>query len=193
MIRQPEMHGVPSKLPVFCKEMRQESGSDELETDQVSAILQGVFDAVIATDPWGNVLCTNEAARSLYGFDRHAAGESNDVNVQRYARENFELTDLEGRSVPEEDQPFMRALRGEPYRDETLCVWHKESGVEKVFEFSGTVVDGEPPLNVLTIRDVTEQHKAQRRYKISFDTNPAPALIARIAGQQIIDVDEGFS
>ncbi|HLS01998.1 MAG TPA: hypothetical protein VK054_08480, partial [Beutenbergiaceae bacterium] len=97
--------------------MRQESGSDELETDQVSAILQGVFDAVIATDPWGNVLFTNEAARSLYGFDRLAAGESNDVNVQRYARENFELTDLEGRSVPEEDQPFMRALRGEPYRD----------------------------------------------------------------------------
>jgi|SRR5690625_2216081 len=173
--------------------MHHSQSSGGLTPQQLSAVLHDVFDAVIVTDPDGNLLYTNAAAQSLGAFAGLKTGD--DVaqqNVLDYARETFEVTHVDGSSVAEEERPFVRATRGEPYENVTLRVRNTKHGEERIYDFSGTVIPGDPPLSVLTIRDMTEQHKAQLRYRISFETNPAPTLIARLDNSEIVDANEGF-
>lgn len=159
---------------------------------ELYAVLEGVHDALIVTDPVGDVRYMNAAAQSLYGFERLASSGRSGRNLQRYAQDTFHLRHEDGSPVPDEEQPFLRALRGEPYRNVTLLVRHRERGEEKAFAFSGTLVDGSPPLNVLTIRDETERWKAERRYRISFETNPAPTLIVGLDDAVLVDANEGL-
>lgn len=166
--------------------------SARLSPQQLQAVLAGVLDALIVTDPHGNILYMNPAAQSVFGFEHPAPDERESVNLQRYIRETFDLAREDGQPIPEAERPFTRALRGEPYRDVVLRVRHKERREEKVFAFSGAIVAGNPPLSVLTIRDVSEQRNAELRYRISFETNPAPTVVARLADAAVVDVNEGF-
>lgn len=159
---------------------------------QLHAVLQGVLDPLIVTNTQGSIVYMNPAANSLYGFERVASSQLTGRNLQHYFRETFHVTHEDGRPVPDEEQPFTRVLRGEPFQDVALRVRHKEKNEEKVFTFTGATVGGITPLNVLTVRDVTEHRKAERRYRISFETNPAPTLIVKLSNSVVVDANEGF-
>jgi PAS domain-containing protein len=45
---------------------------------------------------------------------------------------------------------------------------------------------------VLVITDVTEQYEAEARFESAFNTNPAPAAIARLSDRRYIKVNQGF-
>ena len=165
----------------------------KLRPQQLDALLRDVLDALIVTDPDGNVLFMNSAAHELYGFKHLEAHQRERLNLQHYVQEAFTITTAEGKDLPDEEQPLTRALRGQPYKDVELRIRHEESSEERVFAFSGTRLDGDPPLGVLTVRDVTERSQAERRYRISFETNPAPTLIARLDDAVLVDANEGFT
>ncbi|MEX2536241.1 MAG: PAS domain S-box protein [Trueperaceae bacterium] len=165
----------------------------ELQPQQLNTLLQDVLDGLIVTDPDGNVLYMNAAAESLYGFQHGEPHQRERLNLQRYSQETFILKTLNGQDVPEGEQPLTLALQGRTYKNVELRVHHTKSGEERVFAFSGTRLDGSSPLGVLTIRDVTEQRKADRRYRIAFESNPAPTLIAQLDDSVLVDVNEGFA
>lgn len=164
----------------------------ELDEGQLALLLDDVFDPLIVTDPLGNVVYLNSAAKGLYGFERLATEDLESPDLQDYVRQTFALSTVTGEAVPEDQQPLTRALRGKRFRDAELRVRHKESGEERVFAFSGSCIEGQPPLPVLTIRDVTGRHQAERRYRISFETNPAPTFVARLEDALLLDFNEGF-
>lgn len=94
--------------------------------------------------------------------------------------------------MPENEQPLVRALRGEAYQNVELLVRHRERDETRVFMFSGRTVDTDPPIGVLRIRDETDRWKAERRYRTVFETDPAPNLIVRLADERIGQANTGM-
>ena len=165
----------------------------EFGPQQLDTLLEDVLDALIVTDPDGEVVYMNGAAQDLYGFGRLDSSDQERLDLRTYTRETFELRTIDGAFLPDEEQPLTRTLQGESYRDVELSVTHRESGEERIFAFSGTRLDGDPPLSVLTIHDLTALRKAERRYRVSFETNPAPTVVVRLDDLVLIDSNEGFT
>ena len=155
-------------------------------------ILGNVQDALIVTDLHGYVLYMNQAAVGLYGFGQRTEEQLESLDLQRYARDTFEVRTLAGEHVPEGQQPLTRALRGEAHRDVELLVRHRDLDETRVFVFSGRSVDSDPPVSVLTIRDETDRWRAERRYRTSFETDPAPSFVARLEDERILQANLGM-
>ncbi|MFG3768366.1 PAS domain S-box protein, partial [Klebsiella pneumoniae] len=51
---------------------------------------------------------------------------------------------------------------------------------------------GNPDCLVLVIADVTERYAAEARFERTFNANPAPAFICRLADQILVKVNQGF-
>ena len=164
-----------------------------LKRQQINALLDDVVDALIVTDSNGKVLYSNSSAEDLFGFGQIEPSDFERLNLLIYTRKSFDFSWLSGETVSEADLPLSRALRGESYKDVELWVRQKESDEKRIFSFSGTRLEGDPPLGILTIRDVTKERMAERRYRVSFETNPAPTLIARLTDGAVIDVNDGFT
>ncbi|MDZ7706879.1 MAG: PAS domain-containing protein [Trueperaceae bacterium] len=157
-----------------------------------AAILEDAQDALMVTDADGALLYMTAAAAHLYGFEEREGAQLESLNLQRYALETFELRTLAGDSVPEDEQPLARVLRGEAYQNVELLVRHREKDETRVFVFSGRTVHTDPPIGVLWIRDETDRWKAERRYRTTFEADPAPNLIARLEDEQILQANAGM-
>lgn len=164
----------------------------DLTSEQLEVLLGDVLDALIVTEPDGGIVYMNAAAQNLYGFGQLESDELDRRNLQQYNTEAFEFTSLGGQEVPQDEEPLSRALRGESFNDVELRVRYRDTGEERFMRFSGTLLNGGRPLGVLRISNVTGLRKAERRYRTSFETNPAPTLVARLVDAAILDVNEGF-
>lgn len=146
----------------------------------------------MVTDAGGVSLYMNDAAAHLYGFEERAGAQLESLNLQRYARETFELCTRAGDPVPEDEQPLARALSGACCQNVELLVRHRDKDETRVLVFSGRRMDTDPPIGVLRIRDETDRWEAERRYRTAFETDPAPTLIARLADERILQANTGM-
>ena len=156
-------------------------------------MLEGGQDALFVTDPSGEVVYLNAAARHLYGFEDRVEQRGGSINLRDRSFETFEFRTLEGAPVADGDRPEVRALRGEVYRDVELLVRHVGDDNPRVYVYSGTLLEGDPPLNVLTVRDETDRWRSERRYHVAFEADPAPSVIARLADMCIVQANEGMA
>ena len=163
-----------------------------LTPQQLQAVIDDVQDALFVTDPSGNVIYMNPAASELFDVEEHHGEEKEGINLQEHLLDGYEMRTLEGASVAPDDQPLVRALRGEAYRDVELLVQREGDEHPRVHVFSGNRLEGPPPLGVLTVRDETDRWRAERRYRVAFDTDPAPSVIARLADLCILQANEGM-
>ena len=166
--------------------------SHSLNEAHRAAILADAQDALMVTDADGGLLYMNDAAAHLYGFEAHTGAQLASRNLHRYARETFDFRNLAGEPVPENEQPLTRLLRGEPYQNVELLVRHREEDETRVFVFSGRLLDTDPPIGVLRIRDETDRWEAERRYRTVFETDPAPTIIARLEDEKILQANTGM-
>lgn len=165
----------------------------ELTQAQCRAVLENVQDALFVTDSAGTVIYMNRAASRLYGFEEREGREIESIDLQDYAARTFQVTTLEGVPIADDDQPLMRALRGEAYKDVELLVRRLGDDDTRVYVFSGDRVAGNPPLGVLTVRDETDRWRAERRYRVAFEADPAPSVIARLSDARILQANEGMA
>ncbi len=156
-------------------------------------MLEGGQDALFVTDPSGEVVYLNAAARHLYGFEDRVEQRGGSINLRDRSFETFEFRTLEGAPVADGDRAEVRALRGEVYRDVELLVRHVGDDNPRVYVYSGTLLEGDPPLNVLTVRDETDRWRSERRYHVAFEADPAPSVIARLADMCIVQANEGMA
>ncbi len=164
-----------------------------LTSDEFYALLEDVQDALFVTDPTGAVMFMNDAATHLYGFEDRVESVSGTINLRDHIRDTFEVRTLDGRPVDDADRPVVRALRGETYRDAELLVRRTGDDDYRVYVFSSNRIAGHPPLSVLTVRDETDRWRSERRYRVAFETDPAPSVIARLEDLRILQANEGMA
>ena len=149
---------------------------------KLEAVLENIGEGVVISDLAGNVLTMNKEALALHQYE---STDQARLHISEL-RETFELSDLQGRSVPFEEWPLARALRGERFVDDEVQVRRKDTGKLWVGSYSGTSVcnkAGEPILAVINLRDITERKRfeealvrAREEWERTF--NSVPDLIA---------------
>jgi PAS domain S-box-containing protein len=127
------------------------------------AVFNSLQEGVVTIDSSGEVLDWNPAALELHGY---ATVEEAHKQLAEYPKV-FELETLDGKPLSFERWPTARVLRGEEFCAWELRVRRKETGVDKIFSYSGIPLKegGQVTLAVLTIKDVTEQFQAEQELK----------------------------
>ncbi|MDQ3032495.1 MAG: PAS domain S-box protein [Myxococcota bacterium] len=126
---------------------------------QWQAVFENITEGLVLADPDGNLVSMNPAALAIHGF-----GSMADVltQVSDYP-DLFELHDSGGRLLERHEWPISRVLRGERFAGYEVRVRRRDTARSFVGSYGGTPViggDGRLALAVLTLRDVTERHRA---------------------------------
>lgn len=148
------------------------------------AILSQIADVVITFDLDARVSFMNEAATTVYSnleVGRRLVDQPRPIRLMR----------PDGTALPAEDYPSNRALRGERVLDEEWIVRHPD-GHELRVQGNAVPVHDESGAMLgvaLTVRDVTEQRRLQRRLEIERNRlievfQQAPAAIAVTQGRE---------
>ena len=168
-------------------------GGRALTPQELRALLDHVQDALFMTDPSGGVVFMNAAAKDLYGFEDRIESRGGTSRLRAHVTDVFDVRTLDGRPVRDEDLPVVRALRGEAYRDVELMLKRNGDDDFRVYVFSSHRTGGDPPLSLLSVRDETDRWRSERRYRVAFETDPAPAVIVRLTDRRIVEANEGMS
>ena len=122
------------------------------------AILSQLEEGVIVTDADGAIGFVNEAAQRIHGVAELG------VKPDSYT-ETYHLLTLDGEPYPPDQLPLARAVRGETVR-EAAWVVRRRDGTDVLARGSARPLlnaDGEQTGAVLTVRDDTERHAAERQ------------------------------
>jgi PAS domain S-box-containing protein len=128
----------------------------ERQSAQLQAIFQAVSDGIAVFDMNGKLFLLNQAQARINGYP-------NPESMKRdlaYFSSMYELKSLDGSTVPTEEWPVSKVLRGESLANWQLHGLRKDTGHEWFFNFSGEPVIGENGKQVLAVvvtRDVTQQ------------------------------------
>jgi PAS domain S-box-containing protein len=130
------------------------------------ATFDNVADAIVIRSTVGEVIDLNPAYANLHGFsDIEAARLSPAQHAQL-----FEFRSSDGRTVPEEEQPFAKAIRGDVVRELELHVVRRRTGeLGFIGSYSAVPVRderGDIFQVVITIRDVTQRRQAEHRHDL---------------------------
>ena len=140
---------------------RLDSTLARLLSESASEILAVLDDGVVISDPEGNILSMNPAALRLHGFQ--ALEEAQRPLAAFHS--DFALYQFDGTLVSEHSWPLARVLRGETVSCLEVEIRTGNPGRSVYASYSGNLVrsvEGEPEAAILTLRDITEQHRAQR-------------------------------
>ena len=163
-----------------------------IDLDRLRHIIGSLSEGVILVDANQAIIWANEAALRMHGVD-DLSGLGKDVDDYR---ERFQLRYRNKHRLGEGDYPIDRVIAGEAFdevvvevipRDEEEPRW-----IHQIRSLILTDGDGNPDLLVLVIQDVSLRFEAEQRFEQTFNVNPAPAVIMRLADQRYVKVNQGF-
>ncbi len=159
---------------------------------QLQQIVAGLTEGVILVDDGQEIIWANDAALSMHGV---ATLSELGVTVDRY-RDRFRLRYRNNHRLSKGDYPIERVIAGEAFRDVVVEVTppgaERPRWVHRVRSLVLTHATGEPDCLVLILTDVSEQFEAEERFESSFNVNPAPAVICRLADMVYVKANRGF-
>ncbi len=142
-------------------------------------------------DPDRSIVWANDAALAAHGVSERAAlGETIDACIER-----FPLRARNNRRLVGESHPLERLAAGEAFDQITVERLDADGAAAAVLRLRGLVLAdeaGQPDALVLVIHDVTEVFDAEQRFERTFNANPAPAVICRLADLRYVKVNPGF-
>ncbi|ESS09806.1 MAG: PAS sensor histidine kinase [uncultured archaeon A07HN63] len=141
-------------------------------SDKLSQILNTVPTAVTQTNRQGNIIYANQHAQDHLGI------EPSEVTDRTYNDPQWDITDLDGDPLPDEELPFNRVMNtGEPVRSfQHNITW--PDGRTRTVEINGSPLfddEGDVESVVFSISDVTEQQKRidrLKKYEKYLDNSP---------------------
>ncbi len=159
---------------------------------QLQQIIAGLTEGVLLIDPDQSIVWANDAALVMHGVpDVGALGRT----VDEY-RARFQLRYRNNHRLAKGHSPIERVVAGERFRDVVVEVTppgaEEPRWVHQVRSLVLTHDSGEPDCLVLIVHDVTERFAAEERFESSFNANPAPAVICRLADRLYVKVNQGF-
>ena len=141
-------------------EISRAKGEVERTLSQWRAVVDSMTEGLVLSDPQGNLLTMNPAALAIHEF------RSVEEMLMRLADypDLFELRDTHGQLIPLREWPISRVLRGERFSGYEVDVYRRDTGKRWIGSYGGTPVQDDSCnvfLAVLTLRDVTEQKRAE--------------------------------
>lgn len=149
----------------------QEAHSEALaRTFRLEAVFESITDGIIVCDYDGNILQSNSAARRLLHLERHPEY----LTLPFHKRiPQMKLFDEHGQTLPAEQWPIVRILRGEDLLNGHTEDFHVQliDGQDSYLNFSGAPLrDRQHHIigAVLVIHDVSERHLLENRIRRAF-------------------------
>ncbi len=162
----------------------------EARAAELSAVFEAMTEGVSVCDARGEIRYTNAAYRSLLGLE-----EGTDPSVLQLDKrfEWLDTRDLEGKSLPKEQLPVMRVLRGECFSGaNTLDILNRSyKGEDLIFNVSGAPIRdaaGRIVEGVVMFRDITRRHKLEQQLQYS-ERKLRSLVESNIVGVVVVDVD----
>ena len=160
-------------VAVKLRALNMRYGEARAEGERQLALLETSFDTlgegVLIYDLEGRILYQNRASRAMH--DYLCPDEPNPESFGQVVSAT-ELVTTEGKPVPREDRPAFRVLRGEALREAAFCSRGLASGRMLRVLMSGSLArgrDGNPLAAVISVRDVTEKHRAEQQLQRQTD------------------------
>ena len=158
---------------------------------QLQQIIAGLPEGVIIIDPDQTIAWSNQAALTMHGVTSLKELGS---TVSEY-RERFELRYRNSHKLPAGDYPMDRVIAGEAFTQvvvEVSLQGEERHRVQQIRSMIITDPEGDPDCLVLVLEDETERFSAEERFERTFNANPAPAIIVRLADCRYVKVNLGF-
>ena len=193
-----QVHGTGNRVTKGTRNQGAEAVDDHTglhrhaDRRQLQQIIAGLSEGVILVEPDQTIAWANEAALAMHGV-REAAELGADVTAYR---QRFELRYRNRHQLEADDHPMARVLAGEAFRDVVVEVTpageEEARWTHSVRSLVLTDDAGEPDCLVLVLHDATERYDAEERFERAFGSNPAPAIICRLADLRYVKVNHGF-
>ena len=155
-------------------------------------IIAGLTEGIILIKPDQTLCWANQAAMTMHGVQQL---DELGTTVEAY-RSKFKLTYSNKHPLPKRDYPIERVLAGEIFDQVVVEVMHaNRPGPYWIHQIRSLIlarVPQTPELFVLIMEDVTERFDAEERFERTFNANPAPAIICRLADLRYVKVNRGF-
>ncbi len=165
---------------------------DSADLRHLRQIIAGLDEGVILVDPDQSILWANDAALGMHGVD---AVEQLGGTVDDY-RQRFQLRYRNNHKVAGDDYPIERVVSGEAFSEVVVEVAvageDEPRWTHQVRSLVLTDDNDEPECLVMIIQDVSARFEAEDRFQQSFNANPAPAIICRLADLRYVKVNQGF-
>jgi len=173
---------------------RKKAEKERLQTlQQLEAVLENIREGVVISDLDGNLLSMNQAALQMQGFHdlEHARRQLKDYEHE------FKLFDSEDHALPRSEWPLPRVLRGETINNMEVRIENGETGHPRIIAYSGVQIINDASavyLGVLTLRDITEQKRAEEELKLAGTVfqSSSEAILVTNAENRIVAVNPAF-
>jgi PAS domain S-box-containing protein len=152
---------------------------------QLQAVYDSINDGLVVFDMDGQCIMVNEAEAIKFGYESAAEMTR---GLDHFA-EVFELSVVDGSTLPHAEWPAARALRGERFAHLELLVRRSDTGQRWIVSFSGEPVfdaSGTQILAVVISRDVTQRRQRQQALR---DSEERLRLAADATGFGTYDFD----
>lgn len=169
----------------LARRLSDATGDLRRSSDQLTAVIQTVTEAIILQSPDGALLYANEEAARITGFS--SVAELLKVSFQQLA-EGADTMDEDGQPIDLRDLPSSRALRGEPAPERLIRTVGQVSDERRwVAARAAAVSDdaGEVRFAVTIFRDVTARRRAEEAQRYLVDSTAM--LSASLDVQEIME------
>ncbi|WP_288581728.1 helix-turn-helix transcriptional regulator [uncultured Methylobacterium sp.] len=161
-----------------------------VDRHELRQIIAGLSEGVILVEPDQTIAYANEAALAMHGAE---SLDEIGPTVDAY-RERFALRYRNNRAP--ENYPIERVVAGERFHDVVVEVTRTDKPdvgfVHSLRSLVATDREGKPSCLALILKDVSGQFEAEERFERTFNANPAPAVITRLADLRHVKVNAGF-
>lgn len=158
---------------------------------QLQQIITGLSEGVVLVEPDQTITWANEAALAMHGASELA---ELGATVSDY-RARFQLRYRNNHRLNAGNYPIDRVIAGEVFNDVVVEVVRADTDAQWVHRVRSLVLtdaQGAPDCLVLIVADASDWASAEQRFERTFNANPAPAVICRLADQRYIKVNQGL-
>ncbi|HET6343609.1 MAG TPA: PAS domain-containing sensor histidine kinase, partial [Myxococcota bacterium] len=157
-----------ARIEAMAAELRHAVEARDRSLMQLEAIIGNMREGLVVVDPHATVLTMNPAALSIFGY---GSIEETRQSFTEFA-ETARVCDAAGEPLAFSQWPIVRVVRGETFTGSEVEMLRAD-GATFVGSFSGAPVRDKAGVlifGIITVRDVTEQKRAEQALRAAIET-----------------------